>query len=171
MAVDKVAVWSSRVTTLIEAARTPPSLTWCRTKLDFCKVKVPFYKNGHKFGLNLAWLERTGPWKRQKVSGMLFARWNEAYRVLTVLTLESNYLDRWPNDCFFFYATVSQVKVLHICCQKRKKISSQWKIGIWTHDYTNIKCNYDIFDVMLSRGWNKSRGVRVIWTQLNFCCH
>ena len=50
----------SRVTTLIEAARTPPSFTRRRTKVDICRVQVPFYINGHKFGLNLPWLERAG---------------------------------------------------------------------------------------------------------------
>ena len=30
---------------------------------------------------------------------MLITRWNEASRALPVLTLKSNYLDRWPNDC------------------------------------------------------------------------
>ena len=29
---------------LIEAARTPPSLTRRRTKVDFCKIQVSFYK-------------------------------------------------------------------------------------------------------------------------------
>ena len=29
---------------------------------------------------------------------MLIAHWNEASRALPVLTLKSNYLDRWPND-------------------------------------------------------------------------
>jgi len=30
---------------------------------------------------------------------MLITRWNEAFWALPVLTLKSNYLDRWPNDC------------------------------------------------------------------------
>ena len=29
---------------------------------------------------------------------MLIAHWNEASRTLPVLTLKSNYLDRWPTD-------------------------------------------------------------------------
>ena len=60
----QILVWGlsieSCVTTLIEAARTPPSLTRRQTKVDFCNGQVPFYKNGRKFGLNLPWLKRTG---------------------------------------------------------------------------------------------------------------
>ena len=33
---------------------------------------------------------------------MLIAHWNEASRALPVLTLKSNYLDRWPTDCSGF---------------------------------------------------------------------
>ena len=48
---------------------------------------MPFYKNGRKSGLNLPWLERAVCWKRQEVGGMiLITHWNEASRVLPVLT-------------------------------------------------------------------------------------
>ena len=32
---------------------------------------------------------------------MLITHWNEASRALPVLTIKSNYLDRWPTDCPF----------------------------------------------------------------------
>ena len=37
---------------------------------------------------------------------MLITRWNEASRALPVLTLKSNYLDRWPNDCIRLWYTL-----------------------------------------------------------------
>ena len=86
----------SRATTLIEAARTTPSFTYCRANIDFREAQVPFYKNGRKSGLNLPWLKRAVCWKRQEVSGILITHWNEASRALSVLAL--NYLDCWPND-------------------------------------------------------------------------
>jgi len=36
---------------------------------------------------------------------MLIIRWNEASLALPVLTLKSNYLDRWPNDCYFDFCS------------------------------------------------------------------
>ena len=88
----------SRATMLTKAAPATPSLTCCRAKVDFREAQVPFYKNGRKSGLNLPWLERAVCWKRQEVSGILITHWNEASRALPVLALNSNYLDRWPND-------------------------------------------------------------------------
>jgi len=38
---------------------------------------------------------------------MLITRWNEASRALPVLTLKSNYLDRWPNDRLGFSRLVN----------------------------------------------------------------
>ena len=83
--------------------------------MDFREVQVPVYINGCKSGLNRPWLERAACWKRQEVSGMLITHWNVASRALPVLALKSNYLDRWPNDCFL--STGMNLYDMDICVQ------------------------------------------------------
>ena len=56
-----------RAITLTKAARTMPSFTWRRPKVDFREVQVPVYINGRKSDLNRPWLERAACWKRQEV--------------------------------------------------------------------------------------------------------
>ena len=68
--------------------------------MDFHETKVPLYINGRKSGLNLSWFEGATCWKRQEVCGMLITHRNVASRALAVLALNSNYLDRWLNDCY-----------------------------------------------------------------------
>ena len=63
----------SHLTTLIEVARMPPSLTSTMA--------------------GESWLL-----ERQEVSGMLITRWNKASQPLPVLALKSNCLDRCPID-------------------------------------------------------------------------
>ena len=66
---------------------------------------------------------------------MLITYWNEASRALPVLTLKSNYLDRWPNDCvqcigtFFELPLSSSTPIAHMTLEPlghTKLISCFW---------------------------------------------